>query len=225
MSGSRVIRAVCAGTSAAGSVASEAEGDRMRKTFAIATVVVLMMSCSLSGSAQAAQPQTSNPTAPAMQPSDAVSPAVQQKINKGIAHALIMLPYSGVFDWITATVLGRNVTLGGQVLRSSLKPDAEYAVKKVEGVDNVVNNIEVLPPGPIDQRIREQVYNAIYNYPALSIYANNKVNPPIHIIVKSARVTLEGVVNTEVDKNLCTMRVNQVSDVLSVTNNLRVVKG
>ena len=196
----------------------------MRKIFAMATLVALMMSYAMPGSAQSAQPQTN---APAMQPqgNNTVSPEAQAKINKGISHALIMLPYSGVFDWITATVIGRNVTLGGQVLRSSLKPDAEYAVKKVEGVDNVVNNIEVLPPGQIDQRIRQQVYDAIYNYPALQIYSNNKVNPPIHIIVKSARVTLEGVVNTEVDKNLCTMRANQVSSVLSVTNNLRVVKG
>jgi osmotically-inducible protein OsmY len=188
---------------------------------------MLVTSWAIAASEQAAQPQAANPQAPEMQPqgSNSVSPAVQAKINKGISRALIMLPYSGVFDWITATVQGRNVTLGGQVLRSSLKPDAEHAVKKVEGVDNVVNNIEVLPPGQIDQRIRQQVYNAIYNYPALQIYGNDKVNPPIHIIVKSARVTLEGVVNTEVDKNLCTMRVNQVSDVLSVTNNLRVVKG
>jgi len=199
----------------------------MRKTLAVMTIVVLTMWCAISAGAQAAQPQTSNPTAPAMQPqgSDTVSPAVQAKINKGIARALIMLPYSGVFDWITATVQGRNVTLGGQVLRSSLKPDAEYAVKKVEGVDNVVNNIEVLPPGQIDQRIRQQVYDAIYSYGPLFKYSNDKVNPPIHIIVKNARVTLEGVVNTEADKNLCTMRVNQVRDVLSVTNNLRVAKG
>ena len=199
----------------------------MRKTFAMATTVVLMMAWAVSVSAQGAQPQTANPPAPAMQPqgSDTVSPAVQAKINKGISHALIMLPYSGVFDWITATVQGRNVTLAGQVLRSSLKPDAEHAVKKVEGVDNVVNNIEVLTPGPIDNRLRQQVYNAIYNYGPLFKYSNDKNNPPIHIIVKNARVTLEGVVDTETDKNLCTMRVKQVHDVLSVTNNLRVVKG
>src|SRR5262249_21374083 len=118
---------------------------------------------------------------------------------------------------------GRTVTLTGQVLRSSLKPDAEYAVKKVEGVDKVINEIEVLPPGPTDMRIREQVRQAIYGYGPLFKYANLP-NPPIRIIVKGARVTLTGVVDTETDKNLCTMRANQVSDALSVTNNLRVVK-
>jgi len=200
----------------------------MRKTCAVLTIAMLASYGAVAAGAQAAQPQTGNSAAGAMQPqtaSEPVSPAVQAKIMKGVQRALVMLPYAGVFDWLTASVQGRTVTLGGQVLRSSLKPDAERAVKKVEGVDTVVNNIEVLPPGQIDQRIRQQVYNAIYNYPALSIYANDKVNPPIHIIVKSARVTLEGVVNTESDKNLCTMRVNQVPDVLSVTNNLRVVKG
>src|SRR5581483_2407138 len=108
----------------------------------------------------------------------------------------------------------------GQVARSSLKPDAERAVKKIEGVEKVVNNIEVLPPSPMDDQIRRAVREAIYNYGPLFKYANLP-NPPIRIIVKSARVTLEGVVDTEADKGLCTMRANQVPSVLSVTNNLR----
>ena len=134
-----------------------------------------------------------------------------------------MLPYYGVFDNIGYILSGRTVTLTGQVVRQSLKPDAEYAVKKVEGVDKVINQIEILPPGPLDQRIREQVRRAIYSYGPLFKYANLP-NPPIRIIVKGARVTLTGVVDTETDKNLCTMQANQVPDVLSVTNNLRVVK-
>jgi hyperosmotically inducible protein len=115
------------------------------------------------------------------------------------------------------------VILEGQVVRSGLKPDAEHAVKKVEGVEKVVNNIEVLPPSPMDEQIRHAVYDAIYNYGPLFKYKNLPI-PPITIIVKSARVTLEGVVNTETDKGLCTMRANQVPSVLSVTNNLRVIK-
>ena len=104
-------------------------------------------------------------------------------------HAIVMLPYYGVYDSIGYRLQGRTVTLDGQVLRSSLKPDAEHAVKKVEGVDKVVNNIEVLPPGPIDMRIREQVRQSIYGYGPLFKYANMP-NPPIRIIVKNARVTL-----------------------------------
>jgi hyperosmotically inducible protein len=109
------------------------------------------------------------------------------------------------------------------VANSILKPDAEHAVKKVEGVEKVINNIQVLPPSPMDERIRRQVYQAIYGYGPLFKYANLSI-PPIHIIVKSGNVTLEGVVNNETDKGLCSMRVKQVSSVFSVINNLRVVK-
>lgn len=160
--------------------------------------------------------------APNQMQSQAVSPEVQQEIARKVIHAILMLPYYGVYDSIAFRMQGRTVILQGQVLRATLKPDAEAAVKKVEGVDKVINNIEVLPPGPIDQRIREQVRASIYGYGPFLKYANQPV-PPIRIIVKSARVTLEGVVNNETDKNVCTIRANQVSDVLSVTNNLRVM--
>jgi hyperosmotically inducible protein len=160
--------------------------------------------------------------APSQMQSQAVSPEVQQEIAKKVIHAILMLPYYGVFDSIAFRLQGRTVILQGQVLQATLKPDAEKAVKKVEGVDKVVNNIEILPPGPMDMRIRQQVQQSIYGYGPFLKYANNPV-PPIRIIVKSARVTLEGVVDNETDKNVCTIRVNQVSDVLSVTNNLRVM--
>lgn len=181
--------------------------------------------------AQSAQPPASNQSAATPQgggaqnqmQSEAVSQEAQQAIAKKVIHAIVMLPYYGVFDNIGFRLQGRTVILEGQVLRSSLKPDAEKAVKKVEGVDKVVNNIEVLPPGPMDMRIREQVRQAIYGYGPLFKYSNMP-NAPIRIIVKNAKVTLVGVVDNETDKGLCTMRVNQVSDVLSVTNNLRVVK-
>ncbi len=155
--------------------------------------------------------------------SEQLSQQAEAALAQKVVHAIVMLPYYGVFDSIGYRLQGRTVTLTGQVLRSSLKPDAERAVKKVEGVDKVINNIEVLPPGPLDMNIREQVRQAIYTYGPLFKYANMP-NPPIRIIVKNARVTLLGVVDTEADKNLCTMRVNQVRDVLSVTNDLRVVK-
>lgn len=155
--------------------------------------------------------------------SQELSPQAEAALAQKVVKAIVMLPYYGVFDSIGYKLQGRTVTLTGQVLRSSLKPDAEHAVKKVEGVDKVINNIEVLPPGPIDMNIRQQVREAIYTYGPLFKYANMP-NPPIRIIVKNARVTLLGVVDTETDKNLCTMRVNQVRDVLSVTNDLRVVK-
>jgi hyperosmotically inducible protein len=159
--------------------------------------------------------------------SETLSPEAQAQMVKKIQTALLKLPYFGVFDNIAFSLQGRTVTLVGSLTseHSQTKNDAENAVKKVEGVEKVVNNIEVLPPSPVDERLRRQVYNAIYNYGPLFKYQNNKVNPPIRIIVKNSNVTLEGVVNNETDKGLCTMRANQVPGVFNVTNNLRVVKG
>jgi hyperosmotically inducible protein len=154
---------------------------------------------------------------------ESVSPAVREKLIKGVRHAILMLPYYGMFDNIQFELQGRTVILIGQVARPTLKPDAENAVKRVEGVERVVNNIEVLPPSPMDERLRRQVQQAIYSYGPLFKYSHIP-NPPIHVIVKNARVTLEGVVDTETDKQLCSVRANQVSGVLAVTNNLQVVK-
>jgi len=201
----------------------------MRKVHGIVAVVLLLTSLAVAAAAQSAQPPMSNQSMsnqPAQEqaPNHTLSPAAQAKLMKGINHALIMLPYYGVFDNLVYLLQGRTVILTGQVTNPSLKPDAERAVKKVEGVEKVVNNIEILPPSPMDQQIRERVKQAIYGgYGPLFKYSHNP-NPPIRIIVKNARVTLEGVVDSEGDKNLCTLRVNQISSVLSVTNNLRVVK-
>jgi hyperosmotically inducible protein len=100
--------------------------------------------------------------------------------------------------------------------------DAENAVKHIEGVEKVDNQIEVLPPSPMDDRLRLTLYRAIYGYPALEKYALG-VQKPIRIIVKNGRVTLEGVVDSEADKNLAGLRANGVPDIFSVTNNLQVV--
>jgi hyperosmotically inducible periplasmic protein len=200
----------------------------MGKTRGIVAVVLILAFLTVAASAQSSQPMSnqsmSNQPAQGQAPEGALSPETQAKIMQAINHALIMLPYYGVFDNLAYLLQGRTVILQGQVVNPSLKPDAERAVKKVEGVDKVVNKIEILPPSPMDQQIRERVRQAIYGgYGPLFKYANMP-NPPIRIIVKNARVKLEGVVDSEGDKNLCTMRVNQISSVLSVTNNLRVVK-
>ena len=200
----------------------------MGKAHGIVAVVLLVTSLAVAAGAQASQPPmlnqlVSNQPAQGQAPGESMSSETQAKLMQAINHALIMLPYYGVFDNLAYQVEGRTVILQGQVLNPSLKPDAERAVKKVEGVEKVVNKIEVLPPSPLDQRIREAVRQKIYGYGPLFKYANMP-NAPIRIIVKNSRVTLEGVVDNETDKNLCTMRVNQISSVLSVTNNLRVVK-
>ena len=134
-----------------------------------------------------------------------------------------MLPFFGVFDNIAYKVDGYNVTLLGQVVRPTLKSDAENVVKRIEGVEKVDNQIEVLPPSPMDDDSRRQLFRAIYGYPALEKYALG-VQKPIRIIVKGGHVTLEGVVDSEADKNMVGIRASGVSNTFSVTNNLQVVK-
>jgi hyperosmotically inducible protein len=150
------------------------------------------------------------------------SPKTQGRIIREVRHELLMLPYFGVFDYIAFKVDGYNVTLLGQVVRPTLKSDAENAVKHIEGVEKVDNQIEVLPPSPMDDRLRLTLYRAIYGYPALEKYALG-VQKPIRIIVKNGRVTLEGVVDNEADKNLAGLRANGVPGIFSVINNLQVV--
>lgn len=152
-----------------------------------------------------------------------VSEKSVQRIQKEVRHELLMLPYFGVFDNIAYKVDGYNVTLMGQVTRPTLKTDAERVVKGIEGVERVDNQIEVLPPSSMDDQLRTRLYRAIYGFPSLQRYSLG-VQQPIRIIVKSGRVSLEGVVDNEADKNTVGIRANGVSGVFSVTNNLQVVK-
>src|SRR5271155_2849275 len=124
----------------------------------------------------------------------------QERITREVRHELLMLPYFGVFDYIAYKVDADTVTLLGQVVRPVLKSDAENAVK----------HIEVLPPSPMDDRLRLRLYHAIYGYPSLEKYALG-VQKPIRIIVKNGHLTLEGVVDNEGDKNFAYMRANGVS--------------
>ncbi len=144
------------------------------------------------------------------------------RIYKEVRHELVMLPYYGVFDNLAYKVdADGTVTLLGQVLRPTLKSDAENAVKHIEGVEKVVNNIEILPPSPNDDRIRRATYRAIYGNEALNEYQMRAV-PPIHIIVKNGHITLEGVVARQMEKQIAGMQANGVHGAFSVTNNLAV---
>jgi hyperosmotically inducible protein len=146
-----------------------------------------------------------------------------ERITREVRHELLMLPYLGVFDNIAYKVDGSTVTLVGQVTRPTLKSDSENVVKKIEGVEKVDNQIEVLPPSPMDDQIRRRLYRAIYGFPSLQKYSLG-VQQPIRIIVKGGNVTLEGVVDNEADKNTAGIRAKSVSGVFGVTNNLQVVK-
>ena len=154
---------------------------------------------------------------------DQPSAKSQERIVKEVRHELLMLPYFGVFDYIAFKVEGYTVTLIGSVVKPVTKSDAENSIKRIEGVEKVDNQIEVLPPSSMDDRLRERLFRAIYQYPALQKYELG-VQKPIRIIVKSGRLTLEGVVDSDGDKNMAGIRANTVSGVFSVTNNLQVVK-
>lgn len=137
-------------------------------------------------------------------------------------HELLMLPYYNVFDNLAFRVDDDGtVTLLGQVTRPTLKDDAGRVVKKIEGVPQVKNEIEVLPLSPEDDRIRVAAFRTIYGDTALNRYAHQAV-PPIHIIVRNGHITLEGVVANQADKNLAGIRANSVPGAFAVVNNLRV---
>ena len=149
-------------------------------------------------------------------------PANEDKVVREVRHNLLMLPYYGVFDDIGFNVNGGTVTLMGEVTKPTLKDDAGHALKKVEGVTNVVNNIEVLPLSPNDDRIRIDTYRAIYGDPALSTRYAYRAAPSIHIIVKNGNVRLEGIVANEGDKNIAGIRAKGVSGAFQIDNNLTV---
>jgi hyperosmotically inducible periplasmic protein len=138
-----------------------------------------------------------------------------------VRHQLVMLPWYSVFDNLEYSVQGNKVILAGQVVRPVLKDEAASAVKHIEGVQEVDNQIEVLPVSNFDDQIRRAELREIYSFPSLQRYALGTI-PGIHIIVNNGHVTLEGAVDNQADKNVAGLRANSVPNVFSVTNNLRV---
>jgi len=142
---------------------------------------------------------------------------------KEVRHELVTLPYYNVFDNLSYRVDGSKVTLFGQVREPKLKSDAEKAVKSIEGVTAVDNQIEVMPLSSSDDQVRVEAYRAIYSKPTLQRYQLGAV-PPIHIIVKNGDLTLEGVVANQMDKDVAGIAAKGVSGAHKVTNNLRIEK-
>jgi osmotically-inducible protein OsmY len=149
------------------------------------------------------------------------SPRAQARIIREVRHQILMLADFGVFDNIAFKLNGYDVTLLGQVTRPTLKSDAERVVRKIEGVERVENRIQVLPVSFHDNRLRRDLFKAIYGYGPLQHYGVGS-NRPIHIIVNNGHVTLEGVVDRQADKNIAGIRANGVFGVFSVQNNLVV---
>jgi len=146
----------------------------------------------------------------------------EQRIVKEVRHELVMLPYYSLFDDLEYSVNGDTVTLLGSVVNPTLKKDAENVVKRIEGVNKVNNQIKVLPPSPMDDRIRQEVARAVSRQGGLYRYFMGAV-PSIHIIVDSGHVTLKGVVDNEGDNTQARLAANQVPGVFSVKDELQVL--
>jgi len=140
---------------------------------------------------------------------------------RAVRRELLTLPYYGVFDHLAFTIDKGTVTLLGQVRTGSLKRDSERVIEDLEGVEQVVNNIEILPASTHDDQIRMAAYRAIYRHDSLERYAIQAL-PPIHIIVRNGHITLEGAVDTQLDKTIAAAQARSVPQVFSVTDNLRV---
>jgi hyperosmotically inducible protein len=151
------------------------------------------------------------------------APPTLTPVENRVRHELVMLPYLNIFDDISFRIDGGTVTLFGEVTKPVLKSDAENAVKHVEGIARVENQIEVLPLSSFDDGIRSRTARAIYGYPALQRYGAG-THPSIHIIVKNGNVTLLGTVSTDMDKQLAFVRANGVPGVFAVNNQLQIQK-
>lgn len=166
------------------------------------------------------------------------------RIAREVQHKLRGLVNYGVFDSLSFGIRGRTVVLEGFASRPVLKSDAESAIKSLQGIESVDNQIVVLPPSPMDDGIRAAVYRRIYTQPSLRKYTGSPVgfgrfpsvarqaggitqDPPlgynaIHIIVNRGHVTLTGVVNNETDATIANMQANSTPGVFSVDNALQI---
>jgi len=196
------------------------------KIVRLALIVALaLVPCSWAAQSQNQQnsdkQQQSNPQLTTASPQERQTRS-EQRISDEVRHEVLMLPYYTIWDAIGYQVNGDTVTLTGKVRNATLKSDAENSVKHIEGVDKVVNNIQILPPSSVDDQIREAVARSVFGTTGLFQYSMEAV-PPIHIIVENGHVTLVGTVNSEADKNLAGIKAKSVGGVFSVDNNLQVM--
>jgi hyperosmotically inducible protein len=187
------------------------------KSLSIQSIVIVSILCVIASAGTVAWGKGSQGTAPP----ERGSQNYEKWLTREVGHQLIQVPWLSVFDNLQYSVNSSEVTLSGQVWQPVTKQDAETAVKGIEGVTKVINNIEVLPLSPMDDGIRRAEYRAVYGAPELQRYAMG-VLPSIHIIVKNGHVTLVGTVDNEMDKNVALIRAKSVPNVFSVDDKLQV---
>jgi hyperosmotically inducible protein len=149
-------------------------------------------------------------------------PATDAEIAAKAAHEIRMYPRYSIWDNVDLRVNGGALELTGQVSQPYKKADLQRLMQRIPGVASVTNELEVLPVSFNDDNLRMRLARAIYRDPVLSRYAIQAI-PPIHIIVKNGHVTLEGVVSTEMEKDVAAIRASSAGLSFGpVQNNLRV---
>lgn len=199
----------------------------MKKTlFLIFTVVALSLVVNSPISASGVEPQKKKKAKLGEKTSRAESDARNvEYLVKQVRKELVTIPFFGVFDWLEGKVEpDGTVYLRGEVTRPTMKKDAERRVEKIEGVEKVVNDIEVLPLSPNDDRLRTAVFRTLFNSNSPLFRYSLGANPAIHIIIKNGRLTLKGLVATQADSDLANVRANGVSGLFEVKNELQVEK-
>jgi hyperosmotically inducible periplasmic protein len=168
---------------------------------------------------------TARPLAESKPQQKSSSQSTVEYLKKEVRHELLTLPWYGIFDWLEAEIKGEDtVILRGQVVRPTTKSDAENRVNGIEGVEKVINEIEVLPLSPNDDRLRRALYQTLFNWNSPLMRYSMGANPSIHIIVKNGHATLKGVVANENDSQIAYMRARGVPGLFGVTNELQIEK-
>jgi hyperosmotically inducible protein len=148
----------------------------------------------------------------------------KSRIDRQIRKEIMTLTYYGVFDAIGYSLTGDTVTLNGYVTHPTTKKDAEESVSDVAGVGRVVNNIEVLPNSPSDDRLRQRILQTFVRRGGGLYRYFMGTNPPVRIIVNRGRVSLEGYADTRGDSNTMYILARGVPGSFAVKNNLKVLK-
>jgi hyperosmotically inducible periplasmic protein len=142
-------------------------------------------------------------------------------ITQKVLHEIRSYPYYTIFDDVNFRVDNGTVHLLGEVTQPWKKSALAKSITGIPGVLTLDNELKVLPLSNFDDRLRNQIARAIYRDPVLSRYGVQVV-PPIHIIVDNGHVTLTGVVNTDLEKQVAGVRANSSLSFGPVTNDLRV---
>lgn len=197
----------------------------MKRTLLAAFTIMALAFTSISSSAAPAPQKKSKKSKLESRPRAEGEARDQAYLTKEIRKEIVTLPFYGVFDWFEYKVEpDGTVYLAGQVTRPTLKKDAQRRVEKVEGVDRVINQIEVLPLSPNDERLRKAVFRELFNFNSPLFRYGQQPVPSIHIIVSRGRLVLKGVVASKGDSDLANIKARGVPGLFEVRNDLKIEK-